>query len=86
MIWGAEEIFEMNLFFPGNPFRRNSFFPGEGPPNFFFLNFLRPHPKIINGRPLTPTKRWDLLGIKCAVLHTLSSVTTAFEICLPKFL
>ena len=66
MIWAAEEIFKMNLFFPGNPpYKRplkiyyflesasqNLFFPGEGPPKIFFLDFFRPHPQIINGRPL----------------------------------
>ena len=52
----------MNLFFPGNPFHihfflrqdlSNFFLPVEGPPQFFFLDFLRPQPQIINGRPLT---------------------------------
>ena len=46
MIWGAEEIFEMNLFFPGNPFRikffssarplKIYFFPGECLSKFIF--------------------------------------------------
>ncbi len=37
MIWGAEEIFEMNLFFPGNPFHI-IFFPRQGLSKFpFFL-------------------------------------------------
>ena len=46
MIWGAEKIFKMNLFFPGNPFRTNffssarplriSFFLSEASQNFFF--------------------------------------------------
>ena len=69
---GAEEIFEMNLFFLVNPFRikrfssarplkiyfflesasQNLFFSREGPPKLFFLDFLWPHPQIINGRPL----------------------------------
>ncbi len=31
---------------------QNLFFPGEGPPKFFFLNFLQPHPQIITGHPL----------------------------------
>ena len=50
MIWGAEEIFKMNLFFPGNPFRiktssQNLFFPEEGPPKFFSLSiFAGPTP------------------------------------------
>ncbi len=57
----GEEIFEMNLFFPGNPFCI-IFIPGECQSKLFlslekslrifFLDFLRPHPKIINGRPL----------------------------------
>ena len=36
MIWGRglQKIFEMNLF-PRNP-DREIFFPGEGPPKFFF--------------------------------------------------
>ncbi len=48
------------LYFSRNPgsliHLRNSrefFFPGEGPPIFFSLNYLRPHPQIINGRPLS---------------------------------
>ncbi len=44
---GPEEKSKMGLFFP----RKCLFFPGEGPPRFFFLDFLRP-PQIINGRPL----------------------------------
>ena len=47
MIWGGpEEKSEMDLFFP------REFFPGEGPPRFFFLYFLRASPQIINGRSL----------------------------------
>ncbi len=52
MIWGggAEEICEMNLFFPGNPFHsasQNLFFPGEGPSKFFFFDFLRPRRSLL---------------------------------------
>ncbi len=70
---GAEEIFKMNSFFPGKPFRIKKFprqylskfiywamlcmiqYRGfmEKSLQFFFLHFLRPHPQIINGRPLT---------------------------------
>ena len=36
---GAEEISEMNLFFPGNPFRIKKIFPEKGFRNFFFSRF-----------------------------------------------
>ncbi len=37
------------------------FFPREGPPSFFFLDFLQPHPQIINGRPLRPSNTTNIL-------------------------
>ncbi len=46
----------MNLFFPGNPFRIIFFiFSWRRASEFFFLDFLRPHPQIITGRPLKPS-------------------------------
>ena len=47
---GAEEKYIMNLFFLQECSLKFSHV--EGPSNFFFLDFLRPHPQIINGRPL----------------------------------
>ncbi len=37
MIWGAEEISEMNLFFPGNPFRIKIFSSARPHKIYFFL-------------------------------------------------
>ncbi len=47
---GRGKIEDELIFPPGMPFENYLFFPGEGPPLFFFLDFLRPHPQIINGR------------------------------------
>ena len=62
MIWGAEEIFKMNLFFPGNPFHIIFFpqqdlsitnFPTPSPPHMFLngiallrINILKTYEKI----------------------------------------
>ena len=43
------------IYFPGNAFL-DLFFPKEGPPRFFFLNFLQASPQIINGRPIMNTR------------------------------
>ena len=66
MIWGAEEKSKMNLFFPrqcllkfifcwGRPFEIY-FFPDMHLQKKKILDFLWPHPQIINGRPLNDCK------------------------------
>ena len=51
MIWGGEELFDRKFFSP-ELLARKFFFPREGQQEIFFLDFLRPAPRIINGRPL----------------------------------
>ena len=55
MIWGGGDSRKNRKWiylFNRNAFWKKLFFPGEGPLKFFFLDFLRPHSQIINGRPL----------------------------------
>ncbi len=47
-----EKEFIWKLFFFLEKAFWNLFFPGEGPLKFLFLDFLWPHPEIINGHPL----------------------------------
>ncbi len=60
MIWGAEEITEMNLFFPGNPFRikiswrvplKIYYFPEKGL-RLFFSQFPQAPPRSLLAVPL----------------------------------
>ena len=54
------KAFSRKIHFPREgPFKK--FFPEKGLRNFFFLNFLRPSPQIINGRPLSSCKCKDNL-------------------------
>ncbi len=52
MIWGGGGNFRNEFIFSREPLPYKNFFPEKGLRNYFFLDFLRPHPQIINGRPL----------------------------------
>ncbi len=43
-------------------------FPGEGPPKFFSLDFLHPHPQIINGRPFS-IKHLDMIDLRSLIIY-----------------
>ena len=92
MIWGAGGNFRNEFIFSREPLlyfflesvSQNLFFLGEGPPKFFFLDFLRPHPQIITGRPLIPTPalswkgNWHAVSLFCVLF----SERHLFKLCL----
>ncbi len=62
MIWGGGGNFQNEFIFSREPLPY--FSPEKGLRIFFFLDFLRPHPPIINGRPLTLRRKYKLRTTK----------------------
>ncbi len=90
MIWGAEEIFKMNLFFPENPFhikklsstrplKISSFFPESASQNLFFPG---KGPPIFFSISSNPTPRLLMVVPLADILATLwQDGCNSFDIC-----